>query len=487
MKDLTINQPNENNQELGKETLRVCAKIDLDAVRYNMESMHRNLREGTKMVAVIKADAYGHGAVGISGVLEELPYVWGYAVATAEEVFHLIAAGRKKPMMLLGLTFPQEYESLVEAGIRITICSLGEAQQLSAVAKHLGKTAYVHIALDTGMGRIGFPTYGGVEDAVLSGCDTACDVETEYGSQLNPAAESTTGIMNTTSYENIESELHIEFDSSANFGASAKSDSSESSDVYENAVTNAPSANCANAEDISYTIEMITAISALDGIEVEGVFTHFARADETDKSSAYQQLQRYRRVVDTLEAQGVHIPIRHCSNSAGILEISEANMDMVRAGITLYGLWPSDEVSRDIVPIRPVMSLESHITYIKVLPAGCAISYGGTYVTSQPTRIATVPVGYADGYARSLSNKGYVLIHGKRAPICGRVCMDQFMVDVTDIPEALAGDLVTLLGQNGEERITMEDLGELSGRFNYEFACLIAPRVPRVFMRVENI
>ena len=186
-------------------------------------------------------------------------------------------------------------------------------------------------------------------------------------------------------------------------------------------------------------------------------------------------------VARMLEERGVTIPIHHCSNSAGIVELPEANMNMVRAGITLYGLWPSDEVSRDRIELRPVMSMKSQISFIKTLEKGRSISYGGTYVTDRSQRIATIPVGYADGYARGLSNKGYVLIHGKKAPICGRVCMDQFMVDVTDIPEAVEGDAVTLLGRDGDAQITMEELGELSGRFNYEFACLITPRVPRIY------
>lgn len=187
-----------------------------------------------------------------------------------------------------------------------------------------------------------------------------------------------------------------------------------------------------------------------------------------------------------LEERGVKIPLHHCSNSAGIVEIPEANMNLVRAGITMYGLWPSEEVRKDIIDIHPVMSLKSHIVFIKDLEAGRQISYGGIYVTDKKRRIATIPVGYGDGYARSLSNKGYVLIHGKKAPICGRVCMDQFMVDVTDIPEAKEGDRVTLVGRDHDVCITLEELGELSGRFNYEFACLITPRVPRVYYRSQS-
>ncbi len=227
--------------------------------------------------------------------------------------------------------------------------------------------------------------------------------------------------------------------------------------------------------------EIIARIAALPNIDIEGIFTHFARADEKDKTFTDRQIALFCKMIFLTELQGVKIPIHHCSNSAGILELPEANMDMVRAGITLYGLWPSDEVLKTQIELRPVMSLKSHISFIKTVEAGCPVSYGGTYVTAETSRIATIPVGYADGYARGLSNKGYVLVHGKKAPIRGRICMDQFMVDVSKIPEAKQGDVVTLLGCDGESCITMEELGELSGRFNYEFACLITDRVPRIF------
>ena len=187
------------------------------------------------------------------------------------------------------------------------------------------------------------------------------------------------------------------------------------------------------------------------------------------------------------ERTGREIPVKHCSNSAGIVEMPEANMDVVRAGITLYGLWPSDQVRKDIVPLTPVLSLYSHIVYIKEIGEGAQVSYGGTYIAKHKMRVATIPVGYGDGYARGLSNKGWVLVHGKRAPVIGRVCMDQFMIDVTKIPEAAQGDKVTLIGRDGEEMITMEELGELSGRFNYEFACGLGKRVPRVYTKGGQI
>lgn len=224
------------------------------------------------------------------------------------------------------------------------------------------------------------------------------------------------------------------------------------------------------------------------GIVVEGIFTHFARADEKDKTSAREQMTKFQNFCKEIEEKlGVRIPIQHCSNSAGIVEMKDANMDMVRAGITLYGLWPSDEVRQDIVELTPALSWYTHISYIKTVEPGNAVSYGGTFTVEKPMRIATIPVGYGDGYPRGLSGKGYVLMNGKKAPILGRVCMDQFMVDVTEIPEAEEGELVTLLGWDGEEHLSMETLGELSGRFNYELACDIGKRMPRVYLQKGEI
>lgn len=229
--------------------------------------------------------------------------------------------------------------------------------------------------------------------------------------------------------------------------------------------------------------KLIAQIAALPHIIVEGMFTHFAKADEYDKASANHQITLFKQMIALTEKEGVAIPYKHCSNSAGIVELPAANMDIVRAGITLYGLWPSDEVDQSKIDLEPVLELKSKIAFVKTLEAGREISYGGTYTTAKEERIATIPVGYGDGYPRGLSNKGYVLIHGKKAPIRGRVCMDQFMVDVTDIPEAETGDVVTLIGMDGTQRISMEELGDLSGRFNYELACDLGKRIPRVFYR----
>lgn len=223
-------------------------------------------------------------------------------------------------------------------------------------------------------------------------------------------------------------------------------------------------------------------------IEIEGILTHFAKADEADKTNAYEQLALFCDFCNRIEATlGLRIPLKHCSNSAGIIELPEANMDLVRAGISLYGLRPSEEVSESKVDLRPALSWYSTIVYCKTIHKGQSVSYGGTFKAQKDTRVATIPVGYGDGYPRSLSGRGYVLIGGKRAPILGKVCMDQFMVDITDITEAQEGDRVTLIGKDAAEQISAETLGDISGRFNYELICDIGKRVPRVYLKEGKI
>lgn len=230
-------------------------------------------------------------------------------------------------------------------------------------------------------------------------------------------------------------------------------------------------------------LEFIKQTAETEGIEIEGIFTHFARADEADKKNALQQIAVFRQFTEEAEnTLGLTGLIKHCSNSAGILEIPEANMDVVRAGIGLYGLAPSEEVDMRRISLKPALSLYSTVIYVKWLSAGSPISYGGTYVTDKRRRIATIPLGYGDGYPRGLSGKGYVLIRGQKAPILGRICMDQFMVDVTDIPEVREGDKATLIGRDGKEAISAEMLGALSGRFNYELMCMLNKRIPRVYI-----
>ncbi len=235
-------------------------------------------------------------------------------------------------------------------------------------------------------------------------------------------------------------------------------------------------------------MEFVKKALSIPEIEIEGIFTHFARADEKEKAPARHQLALFQDFTGKIEKEtGYAVPVCHCSNSAGIIELREADMDAVRAGIAMYGLWPSPEVARDGADLKPVMELKSRIIYIKDVEPGTEISYGGTYTAKEKRRIATVPVGYGDGYPRGLSNKGYVLVHGKKAPVTGRICMDQFMIDVTDIPDAAEGDMVTLIGKEGKEQITMEELGELSGRFHYELACCIGKRVPRIYLKSGKI
>lgn len=374
---------------------RIQAEIDLDAMTYNLEHIKKNLAPGTQVIAVLKADGYGHGAVPLARRIQKDPEIWGIAVATVEEGEELRNAGITKPILILGYTYQEDYQKIANLDFRPAVFKLSMAKELSKAALEAGKTLKIHIKIDTGMTRIGY-------------------------------------------------------------------------------------------RDVKKDVPEILEISKLPGLDIEGIFTHFARADEADKTPALVQYEKFQEFIRALEQEGLHIPMKHCSNSAGIIRMQEANLDAVRAGIILYGLYPSKEVEREPVPLKPLMSLRSHIAYIKTVEPGAEISYGGIFTTVRETRVATIPVGYADGYPRGLSNKGSVLIRGKRAPILGRVCMDQFMVDVTEIPEAEELDQVTLLGKDGEDCITMEELGELSGRFNYEFACCISKRVPRVYLESGN-
>ena len=375
-----------------KQYSRLRAVIDLDAIEYNMENMYANLKKGTKMMVVLKTDGYGHGAVPIAKMLEEKDYVWGYAVALVEEGIQIHRAGVKKPVLCLGAVFPEQYEAAINAGIRMNVYTFEMAEAISKKAVELGKSAFVHIKLDTAMSRLGFS-------------------------------------------------------------------------VTEKSVNE------------------IEKVSKLPGLMLEGLFTHFAKADETDKSGAKKQIESYLWMKETLSDRGISFSFYHCSNSAGIIDLPEANMDMVRAGISVYGLYPSEEVDKNLVQLRPAMQIFAHVIHVKWVEPGTQVSYGGTFEANKAMKIATIPMGYGDGYPRSLSNKGYVLIHGKKAMILGRVCMDQMMVDVTDIEDVKFGDLVTIVGENEGAFLKVEELSALSGRFNYEFICDINKRVPREYLR----
>lgn len=375
---------------------RVYAKIDLDAIAYNMEQMKQNIRPETKVMAVIKADGYGHGAVQIAEMMECWNYIWGFAVATLDEAVVLRTEGIQKPILVLGCVFPDQYMEMLKHEIRMNIYTEEMAESISRMAAREGKTAYMHIKLDTGMSRLGF----GINEQ---------------------------------------------------------------------------------------SVETIKRISKMPNVNMEGIFTHFTKADEKDKSFTKKQIQEFVWMTERLKEKNVRFAYEHCSNSAGIIDVPEANFDIVRAGISTYGLYPSEEVDKTNVKLKPALALKSHVAFVKEIESGTPVSYGGTFVAKEKMKIATIPVGYADGYPRSLSNKGYVLIRGKKAPILGRVCMDQFMVDVTQIEGVSFGDKVTMIGKDGNEILPVEVLSELSGRFNYEFVCDLGKRIPRVYVRDGKI
>ena len=373
-----------------KSYTRIRARIDLDAIEYNIEKMKENLPEDTKLIVVAKADCYGHGALQTTSLLSLKEYVWGFAVATLDEAIVLRRGGITKPILVLGCVFPDQYETMIKNEIRAAVYTKEMAEGMSDEAVRQGKNAYFHIKIDTGMGRIGFPV---------------------------------------------------------------------------------------NSESVN----LIEEISKLPNIHMEGLFTHFAKADEKEKSYTLKQHERFLWMKEQLEKRNVDITYYDCDNSAGIIDFPNLKHDLARAGISTYGMYPSDEVQKSNVHLKPALSLISHITFVKEVEAGTPISYGGTFVAPEKMKIATIPVGYGDGYPRSLSNKGSVLIRGKRAKIVGRVCMDQFMVDVTDIPGAAFMDRVVLIGKDGKDEITVEELSKLSGRFNYEFVCCLGKRIPRVY------
>lgn len=376
---------------------RVYAGIHLDNICHNVQWYMDHTGPDTKTMAVIKTDAYGHGAVRVAKALEGIG-VDAFAVATVEEGVELRENGVTEPILILGYVFPDVLEDALDHELTMAVFSKENAAHISEVATLHGQTAHIHLKVDTGMGRIGF-------------------VPGEAGS-----------------------------------------------------------------EQRKQVLNEIENIFFLTNLSIDGIFTHFAKADWADKTFMNEQIALFKSVVSDLEGMGLDLGVRHMCNSAAGMEKDDDFFDMVRVGITVYGLWPSDEVDMGKIDLRPGMSLVSHVSNVKEVGPGFPVGYGSTYVTDKDrTVIATVPVGYGDGYPRTLSNKAEVLIAGKRCPIIGRVCMDQFMVDVTDLPEVHQGDEVVLVGTQGSETITIEELGDLSGRFNYEFACDINKRVPRVY------
>ncbi|MDY6013212.1 alanine racemase [Clostridium sp.] len=372
----------------------VWAEIDLDNIAFNMKNIKKLVKD-KEVIAVIKADAYGHGAVEVAKVLSENG-ASRFAVAIITEAIELREHGIKLPIMILGYT-PIEYaEDLIKYDIEQTVYNLEYAKQLSDIALKMGKKAKIHIALDTGMGRIGFMPYDN-------------------------------------------------------------------------------------------SLEEVLKISALDGIEIVGIFTHFSTADEEDKEYTKYQFDKIQNFIKKLSDKGVNIPLKHVSNSGAIIDLPETYLDAVRAGIILYGYYPSDEVKKKNLSIKPALTLKTKVAHIKKMEKDMYVSYGRTFKTERDSIIATLPIGYADGYSRLLSGKAKVIINGKFANVVGRICMDQCMIDVTDIGEVKVGDEVILLGEENELKFNADDMANLIGTINYDVLCMIKHRVPRVYKKNNEI
>ncbi len=372
----------------------VWAEVDLGRIEHNVKQI-KSLCENKKIYGVVKADAYGHGALDIVQVLLKSG-VTDLAVALITEALEIIKSGINVPILILGFTPLTFAEDILNNNIEQTVYDLEYAKKLSEIAQEKNKTAKIHIAVDTGMGRIGF-------------------LPNEKG------------------------------------------------------------------------MEAVRQISKLPNVNIEGIFTHFSTADEADKTYSLEQLAKFNKFVDDLENEGIKINIKHASNSAGIMDLPEAHFNAVRPGIIMYGYYPSNEVIKERLDLKPALTLKTSVVHVKTLPKDMYISYGRKYKTDKERVIATLPIGYADGYTRALSNKGKVIVNGKLASIVGAVCMDQCMIDVTDVGTVKVGDEVILLGEHGNTRFNADDLAELLDTINYEIICMIGRRVPRVYINNEKI
>lgn len=361
----------------------VWAQIDLGKIKHNIEQIKTKVQGGAKFCAVVKADAYGHGAIAVAKTAVEAGADY-LAVAILNEAIELRKAGFKEPILILGFTPPEQAAQLVEYDIEQAVFTLEAAQAMSDAAVKLGKQAKIHLKIDTGMSRIG--------------------VKPELSGEL--------------------------------------------------------------AEQIS----------KLPNLKIIGMFSHFAKADYEDKTFAYQQLAAFKLAIAKIEAKGIQIPIKHIANSAAILEMPEAHFDMVRAGIILYGLWPSAEVKKTI-DLQPAFVLKAKVAYVKTLEKETGIGYGQIFKTERESRIATLPIGYADGWTRMLTGKVKVELQHRLVPVVGKICMDQCMVDVTDLATVKMGDEVVLFG--GQQ--TIDDVADMLGTISYEVVCMISKRVPRVY------
>lgn len=376
----------------------IYAEIDLAAFRHNIAEINRILNPGTKIMAVIKADAYGHGVLNIAREAAAAG-IGFFAVARMNEAAVLRNAGVDVPILLFDDSRTYGADKYIDLDIRASVNSMEDAEFFSATAAGCGRKLKVHVKIDTGMGRLGFLADG------LTTCGDGIPL-----------------------------------------------------------------------------IDKIKKISALPNIEIEGIYSHFANSDTRDKSHANGQLALFRELAVKLETVLDKKPLLHMANSGAIMEIPEAHFDLVRAGIIMYGLYPSDEVNHKILDLQPVMSLKSRIVHLKKVGPGFKVSYGSTYVTDKDTMIATIPAGYADGISRLLSSNGFMLVRGRRAPIIGRVCMDLTMIDVTGIDGVAVHDEVVIIGRQGGEEISADEIAARTGTINYEVVTSLAPRVPKIMI-----
>lgn len=376
---------------------RTWAQIDLNAVRYNFNSIKKKVSEKTKVLCVLKADAYGHGAEFLVKEYESLGADY-YGVSNLAEALQLRKAGAKKPILIFGYTPPEMAETLSKENVSQALFSLEYAKELYNECRVKNIKVKVHLKIDTGMSRIGF--------------------------------------------------------------------------------------FCQNDEDIDKSVKEIEKIHQnMPLLDIEGIFTHFSVSDDITNNREYTiyQFNNFKKVISGLEKCGIKIPVKHCCNSGGIINFPEMHMDMVRAGVILYGLYPSKETIGKI-DLKPAMELKAVVSQVKEIPKDTSLSYGRTFVSGNKMKIASVTIGYADGYSLRFSNNSEVLIKGKRAKIVGRVCMDQMMIDVTDIEDVKSGDEVTVFGYDGREKISVDDLADKIGTINYEIVCLIGKRVPRMYI-----
>jgi alanine racemase len=379
----------------------IWAEIDLQAIAHNVHELRRVTRPQARLMAAVKGNAYGHGAVRIAQTAVANG-ADALGVARIEEGLELRQAGLDVPILIMGYTAPSLTPRLIDHALTQTVYTLDTARALSAAAQGLGKTLKVHLKVDTGMGRLG----------------------------LVP-------------------------------------------DSGRSALPGMPASGQALKE--------VLQIHQLPGLKLEGIFTHFASADSADKTFAHQQLNRFNRFLAELEKAGIDGITHHAANSAAIIDLPESHLDMVRAGISLYGLYPSDEVAKDKINLIPAMTLKARIIHLKPVAAGFKVSYGSTYTTPAPTTIVTVPVGYADGYSRLLSNRGQMLVQGQRAPIVGRICMDLTMLDVGHIADVNLDDEVVVFGRQGKTVLSADEVAAHIDTINYEIVAGLTARVPRIY------